>query len=56
MVIDGLEDIQELDLGGECVAVVDVWVTIWPIPAVHWMRYMKKFMIQENKPVVYTII
>ena len=35
MFLDGLQNIHELDLGGQCMAVVDVGVAIWSIPAVH---------------------
>jgi hypothetical protein len=38
MLLDGLQNIHELDLGGERVAVVDVGVPIRPIPAIHWKK------------------
>lgn len=35
MLLDGVQHIQELDLGGECVAMVDDREIVWAIPAVH---------------------
>lgn len=35
MLFDGVQHIQELDLGGERVAMVDDGEIIWAIPAVH---------------------
>ena len=35
VVFDHSDDIHELDFGGEGVAVVDDWLTVWAIPAVH---------------------
>lgn len=35
MLLDGVQDVRELDLGGESVPMVNDWHPIWPIPAVH---------------------
>lgn len=35
MLLNGVQHIQELDLGGECVAMVDDREIVWAIPTVH---------------------
>lgn len=35
VLLDGMQHVQELDLGGERVAVVDDGEIVWAIPAVH---------------------
>lgn len=36
MLLDGVQDVGELDLGGQGVSMVNDWHPIWAIPAVHW--------------------
>lgn len=35
MVFDGLDDVNEPDFGGQCAAVINDGIAIWPLPAVH---------------------
>ena len=43
VVFNGVEDVQELDLGGERVAVVDDGQVVWSVPAVHLRVREKRF-------------
>lgn len=36
MLLDGVQNVRELDLGGKGVSMVNDWHPIWAVPAVHW--------------------
>lgn len=36
IIIDGLHNVLEEDFGGQGVAVVDDWLVVGPVPAVHY--------------------
>lgn len=42
VLLDTLDDFDESDLGGERVSVVDDWLAVRPVPAIHWYRSQRE--------------
>ena len=48
IVLNGLDDISEENLGRQCVSVVDNWLTVWSVPAIHcqtWAQQQKMLQV-----------